>query len=231
MQYFFLTLFVFFFIPNLSAKESATLIVPDRVFHGNEMPAVNGEEGLGFVKKDEKYSLVPVKIQVRMAYDIIVDEKGEKTGKEVVTKIPEGELLFWLKNVNLKPKKKLASGFIFQNDNGALPPGISVTMPVAPKKQACVLTTKGEELATGYLKNYKVLWVCEGQVKTLASHPESEGVALKLAWWGDLNDDGYADFILNRVSYNQGRLELYLSQKTAEGISVKEVAAHETTGC
>lgn len=209
------------------------------IFHGADVSVTQDGEWFAVISKDNKFALKRTKISIRATHDSIVDEKGQKSGKEVVADA-DGQIILLLKGV-----KGLREGPVktFMRDQEFLYPGQSIYLNDAPGNR-CFLVALGvakddPENPIGALgliiENHTIRLQCGDKRQDIVNRkrvwPMPEHMAYPL-WVGDIDRDGKPDLLMELTDhYNVSEKALFLSSAAAKGKLVGQVALFRTTGC
>ena len=194
-------------------------------FHGDEIKAKSGEVWLGLFKENDKYFLRSTKIKVRPGYDAVIDEAGEKTGKDVVVK-GKNQPLFLVKNAGMLKEGEIKTIFSPQSsdDGESLQNGFVADYIFNGNNYT--LRVDGEE-------NSSKLILESENTKQVLFFVDAVGDSIwRLNWVGDLDGDGKLDVYADLpVFYNFSQRRLFLSSQAENGKLVKQVAMFHTSGC
>ena len=236
---------------SVYATEPLVRIIPftgisfeGEVFHGDEAQDINnGEEWIAIVKKNEGYTAKKTKVFVTIVKDDLLDEpKGPFTGK----KISFG--LKWVEEIVF-----LVSGLDLPI--GVQIPSVKTTKTPTPTESYNELTLEaGSSIELeGITRNIILKGMGDVQLKT-GDHETNTGYQLigmvgsyqftimeafglddttpHLIWTGDLNQDGYPDFLINiSEKYSMSQPALFLSQNKEGKVSYKKIAERIFIAC
>lgn len=214
--------------------ESDIQIVQARSYHGDEVEDVkNGETWMAIIKSNGTYTAQPVTITVKAVKDEIVGdpEKGPFTGKEIISHPDYQDAEFLIKGMTLKAGRPIASPVI---DGTSLAKG--KTIKIKGSKGTVTLVRKdGIHLKRdGYETHdaYQLIGKVGNKEFPLTLPADSTNESPYLNWAGDLNQDGYPDFLLEMSDhYNVTHPTLFLSKVSKSGVSYDKVAERYSVGC
>lgn len=218
------------------AHAAPQLMLPGENFHGEEVPARNGESWLALVVADGKAKLQNATLVVEAVNDPVMDGEDEKTGRSV--KAPGIEPLVFLRGMAALKPGDVAVAI-------AEPTPIDVTRPLELKLGDTVLRivsrcadaadenggircdvvlddgTRAQTLFT----NYGMREEGTGAITFGEAVPTVQ-------FAGDLDHDGRVDLLIDTTDhYNLSRPTLFLSGAAKPGQQVAEVAQQSITGC
>lgn len=227
-----LTILIIFFLlcSHINAGDQTEQILMVGIFHGDEVSAVDGEEWDVLYSRDGSFFLEKAQIKIELVEDVIIDNKGEKTGKKVSVDI-EGEPVLLLKNIsNITPGEVSTSInskiYFFENDS-----------------------IKAETAYDDYLIGMNIidskadLFISDGTVnqtlKEFTAYLTGDSYYMfgdeampSLIWAGDLDGDNKLDLLLDMTDhYNVSEVSLFLSSHASKGKLAKKVAVFRTAGC
>jgi len=210
-------------------------------YHGDETSAEDGQRWLALLHQPNgTYKIRSVAIRVERVNDPIVDENGQKSGKEISPRASSGEAIFFFKGISgirpgpaetlpppaqLKPNTpilfKLSSGKSYTLTLSCTPPNDSANLQQVP---AALVLKHGEISQTlgTFNASYK-----DGKFSCVGKEGE-----LGVIWAGDLNADGSLDLLINMTDhYNVSLPTLFLSPGGSGEPIVRKVAQLISTGC
>lgn len=197
-------------------------------FHGNEIENnVEDIDWLGLIKKGENYSLKKMKINVDSCYDVIVDKKGETTGKQVTTEKLEEPIILIHGLKNIQEGEILSVEF----KKSFLYPG--ERMSIKYNGDWISLSAYGTANPDEIIRDY-MLQVSSKNIEkqVLAVSDGFDDTTFKFQWAGDIDGDGILDLIMDLSDhYNKSRLTLFLSSMAEDGELFKRVAEFKNVGC
>lgn len=203
---------------------SADDIVFTESFHGEEMPYNDGEE---FLALTPECVLVPVKIDVTIEQDMLLDAGDERTGKRVT--VAGFEDIFLIRGPKLHPGKVTRAKPDF------------VELLPSTWKSKILLGAQEHELSYRCGVDECTLVLTSGDIaQDLVSFEITrEGreintldVVHVISFAGDLDHDGRLDLIANLSRHwNESRPTLWLSSAAKEGQLVAMTAELSTSGC
>ena len=224
--------------PQVSEKQHEIEMLLTGTFHADEITAKSGEMWFGLFRKNGKSVFVKTKIKVASVRDEIVDEAGEKTGKEVGVNYGSEPIFL------LKDPKNLSKGAVetlFYSDSTdetqqyseqVLHNGSKKIFEL--KGQAFALKVVNEKSSDENDLTDAKLVLVSGDTEQILYQPTEDGFKaefLSVLWIGDLDRDGKPDLFLDISRENQSGYTLFLSSHAEKGKLVKEVAAFGTVGC
>lgn len=210
------------------------LVLPGESFHGDEVPARDGERWLALVVAGGKARLQPVALQVTAVNDPLLDGPDDRTGRSVAA--PGVDARVFLRGMAaLKPGDvavavadtvALTVGEPQQLHLGATTWHLTSTCADAGAERGveCTITLDGGGASQTLFTTYGVRQE-DGRLGFGDAVPS-------LLFAGDLDRDGRVDLLLDTTDhYNLSRPTLYLSSAAKPGQSVAEVAQQQITGC
>jgi len=216
-------------------------------FHGDEVPARNGEEWLGLFQEGTKYSLRPTNVKIARVHDDIVDggTKSLMSGKSVDVQGGNKPILLVQNALILRPGRVV--GAFRGADEGLIDrlemSGIEMGDPYTRLEKGfrCQFDIGGK---TFTLKVIEAQNKNGEKILALALYADSSRQILhttnvnfnpdlgELYWVGDLDHDGKPDIFCNLFEhYNVNNSVLFLSSSAKKGLLVKKVAEFWRTGC
>lgn len=224
-------------VPVAAARPAPIQILFTGTFHGDEV-----EEGaeelpwLGLLQdEDENFVLTRTNVVSTRVVDGLLDdpEKGEKTGWEITTEDNQFPTM-------------LITGGDFQEgkvEAGEVPatlyPGDSAHFAFKGV-QYLLYATGSSRLdsvsGVNYVSDYSLFIASteQGQSRKtlLVSHASFDDAMTSILWSGDLDGDGYIDFLIDLSNhYNQRLPTLFLSKPATSDKIVVPVAGHSSVGC
>ncbi len=207
------------------------------VYHGNEVHARHGEKWLGLFKEGEGFELRSVTIAVESVRDELLDEETPnkeslKTGKQISLQNEASEPIILFKNapaLHAGPVQTSRSSFtpFFTANHSIKTQSLSLN-----SSNTLLVDTISTPRSTA---KQLMLTLIEGDRAQMLNIPplfSNQRINPGLIWVGDLDGDGYLDFIMDLSHhYNVSRLSLFLSSQATPGNFVKKVAEWITTGC
>jgi hypothetical protein len=209
------------------------------VFHGDEVPARDGERWQAIVSSPSGAALESVRLRVEVARDEVVDPAdGPFTGRRVTTPASV---------VHASGGVEDPATLFVRREAGPLPAG---PVPVAAASDTTylqelgahdlpldgavyTLTVAADSSAGGVVRQWRIsLSAPGGATQPVTVVPNRDGGHPRLLWAGDLDADGRLDLVLDESwHYNLTVASLYLSSEAAPGALLRRVARHETSGC
>lgn len=223
------------------ARAAPQLMLPGDAFHGEEVPARDGETWWALVVDAGQARLQSAVVTVKAVEDPLFDGEGETSGRSVTVPGLQPRLL-------LRGIAALQTGPVPQAldlpQPRALPPNEKLALALGERRWS--LSNRCVTLAAEANSDEKrarldcTLVLDDGsRVQELApggspyiedGEPPSTQAALLFA--GDLDHDGQIDLLLDTSDHeNLQRPTLFLSGAAAKGRQVKEVAQRSYTGC
>jgi hypothetical protein len=224
-------------VPVTAVGSQAMKVLFTGTFHRDEV-----EEGVGnlpwlalFHDDSEGFVLRKTKIIARRVVDGLLDdeEKGERTGWEIATENDEHPTM-------LISSGDLTEGKVHAGEvPSVLYPGDSAQFEFKGVRYLLYATGMSQmDSLRGitYVSDYSLYIVKTENGKTtstlVASHANFDDAMTAILWSGDLDRDGYIDFLIDMSRhYNQRLPTLFLSKPAGEGSVVVPVAEHSSVGC
>jgi hypothetical protein len=210
-------------------------LIEPGAFHGDEVTARSGEKWLGLYITDEDSMLLTYRLTVDVVQDSLVDEDGQKTGKEVSVDLPL-EPLFLIKGKGILKEGPVTTVFDDASSSSILAESSTIALNLAGTSYA--LKVAGSEDTTkcpdqSLPRNARLVLVNGESRQVLYSLQEcGSDPTWALVWAGDLDRDGKLDLYVSVTQhYNVTERKLFLSSPAGEGQLVKEVAEFVTSGC
>jgi hypothetical protein len=224
------------FLCALAGAVSAApqLALPGESFHGDEVPARNGESWLALVVADGKARLQSTKLEVTAVNDPVLDGPDDKTGRSVVA--PGLDPRVFLRGIAALKPGEVAVAIA---DTTSLDPAKPLELRMGEKTLRLVSTCvdagaeQGVEckVALGDGSTSQPMFTTYGtrlDDGTLAFGDAEP----KVLFAGDLDGDGRVDLLIDTTDhYNLSRPTLFLSSAAKQGQHVAEVAQQNITGC
>jgi hypothetical protein len=222
--------------PSNSAgiSQSDQRLIEPGVFHGEEVMARSGEKWLGLHITDENSMLLTYRLNVTAVQDTLVDNEGQKTGKEITVDLPL-EPLFLVKGKGLLKEGPVTT--VFDDASGLSNLGESSPVTLNLDGTSYVLKVGSEDTAPcpaqSLPRNARLVLINGESRQVLYSLQEcGNDPSWFLIWAGDLDRDGKLDLYVNVTQhYNVTERKLFLSSHAGKGQLVKEVAEFVTSGC
>lgn len=217
-----------------AAFAAPQLALPGEAFHGDEVPAHDGETWLALVVADAKPRLQAVKLAVAAVNDPVLDGPGDATGRSVAA--PGVDALVFLRGVAaLKPgavavvvgeQTRLDATRPLELRLGARTLRIVSQCKDAPDGAGGVTCDVALDDGAAAQTLFSTYGMRDGGTATFGDGEPS------LMFAGDLDRDGRIDLVLDtRDHYNMLRPTLFLSSAAKPGRHVAEVAKQTITGC
>lgn len=217
---------------------SPQLVMSGEAFHGDEVPARDGESWLALAVTDGKARLQPVQIRVEAVSDPLVDDPADRSARSVAA--PGVEALVFLRGIAaLKPgevaaaltgEQTVSTGRSLRLGTGAGAPQLSVQCA----KSAQSAQAEDPSICEVRLDDggrTQVLFRTPGQRSEVEGRVFDDA-AVMVTFAGDLDHDGQVDLIIDTTEhYNMNRPTLFLSGAAQAGQLVGEVAHQTLTGC
>jgi hypothetical protein len=218
-----------------------TILVGYGDFHGNEMPFKDGDEVYSLYElTDKRFELYKQKVKIEPFQDMY-DKETEKTGRRLSTnEKKDGELRLFLKGDFKIGTVQSVGDLNFRkclNIPDAMKYASSDVKTLVKKLPSCRVKFQNHEYVFKaetlerfnveadqfeFLFTVNISWADKKQTLELMHD---------FYWVGDLNRDGYLDFLTSNSGHTkQSVTQLHLSAKSAKGI-VKKVASSTNTGC
>jgi hypothetical protein len=238
------------FFSSVYATEPLVRIIPFTgvssegvVFHGDEAQDINnGEEWIAIVKKNEGYTTKKTKVFVTIVKDDLLDEpKGPFTGKKISFELKGvEEIVFLVSGLDLpigvqipsvKTTKTPAPTESYNELNLEAGSGIElegITRNIILKGMGDVQLKTGDETNMAY----QLIGMVGAYQFTIMEAFGLDDTTPHLIWAGDLNQDGYPDFLINiSPKYSMSQPALFLSQNKEGKVSYKKIAERISYGC
>jgi hypothetical protein len=199
-------------------------------FHGDEVSTMPGEEWYVLYSKEKRVFLEKASIDVEIVEDVILDEHGEKTGREVSVDI-EGHPILLLNNFsNLTPGEILSSVadriYFFEDDS--IKAQLHNTEYLVGIK---IYDSKADLFISNGVKKQLLKEFTINKVKN-SPYMFGDDAMPSLIWAGDLDRDNKLDLLLEiSEHYNVSEITLFLSSHASNGELIKKVAVFRTVGC
>lgn len=214
-------------------------ILQSGTYHDGEAPRQPGSSWLALSQTKGKWHLVKASLRSRRINDGLMDpEMGPDTRIEIMASPPDA--LAYLKHSDLK------SGLIASvpvPEHPEIGGRIVLTVPQLDNDQLdmAVLVFRGKtyklhlivtKAATSYQRGeFSLNMFVDGNRLTLIEKEEMmTDHQIALSWAGDLNSDGYLDFIVENFWSNGSYLCWFLS-KSKPQVSYFRPGCHHSTGC
>lgn len=227
---------VLFCIAAGAASASPQLALPGENFHGDEVPARDGERWLALVVTGGKAKLATATLTVESVNDPVLDGPDDKTGRSVSA--PGVAALVFLRGI-----AALKAGDVpaVVTEATALDPGAPLELRHADATLRIVTrcADSGDE-NTGIRCDVTLEdgGVAQPLLSTYGMREEGSdrlifGDAVPAVLFaGDLDNDGRIDLLIDTTDhYNLSRPTLFLSSAAKKGQHVAEVAQQSITGC
>lgn len=246
--------------PDLETIEEVNELLDDRLskykmglleigegFHGDEVPATNGDKWLGLFQDDENYVLRYTTLRIKRDYDPIVDgeDRQKKSGKSVDV-VGQNKPLFLIKNAAMLREGRISTLFR----------GIDPTKLQELEKSGVNIrdpfTKLDRDFERDFMINGKTFWLRANEAKNKAGEKiwalTLEGNGIRqivqtmnvtfapelgvLYWVGDIDRDGRPDIFCSLYEHdNVENSVLFISSAADKGKLIKKVAQFWRTGC
>lgn len=217
------------------------LALPGEGFHGDEVPARNGETWWALVVDGGSARLQSSVVAVKAVEDPILDEAGQTSGRSVAA--PGLQPLVLLRG--LPALKSGAVPLALELPEArALAPDEKIALVLGERRWSlsnrCTKVTNDPVTSDG--QSYLDCAVVLDDGKTVQELAEGDSnflregeppvVMVSLLFAGDLDNDGRVDLLIDTSDHaNVTRPTLFLSGAATKGTHVKQVAQQELTGC
>ena len=224
------------------------LLETGKGLHGDEVPAKDGEQWLGFFKENGDMSLKKTRVTITRVHDDIIDDKNikAKTGKDVGVRGETADPLFLLKNAAKLKEGSVKTFFTgltykqFLKDKSTelspddymttLTPGFIQTYEVDGEKYVLKAVRAQNQ------RHEKILaLIMEGAGKRQVIHTihaEANSYVGILYWAGDLDRDGKPDLYLELYQHDNIDNKVLLLSSEADADQLVKVGAYFwTSGC
>lgn len=205
--------------PPAQAEDGGIQILLNGTYHADEAVGIKDKESwMAIFPSGTRYVARRVHVSVKTVMDpVLDDEKGPFTAKEVVS---DPKAVFLLKGL------PLGNGGVIEGaavNTDLLEVGKSMAIKgAAGEVKISAENGPGYRLVARVGKKESVLVSSEGEVDNWPH----------LIWAGDLNKDGYPDFLMDRSDHSNISIPaLYLSKKSGGEVSYEKAAEHLSTGC
>jgi hypothetical protein len=191
-----------------AAPLSAGTILDLGDFHGEEVPARDGQEWLALTCSGDSCIVVPIRVRVEPFRDMS-DNPSDKSGRKVSVPMPAEDVVALLRDV----------------------PGVvsgSVRTVPESEMEGNAMRFDGERYDLVVNENDGAVSLRNGR----RMQPIGEGgMVWTVQWAGDLDRDGRLDFIVSFDGDNTWGLELFLSSSARPGEMVHRTALIHHFGC
>lgn len=231
-------------ISTLAASSAAAgtpqLALPGEAFHGDEVPARNGETWWALVVEGGSARLQSSVLAVKAVVDPVLDEEGQTTGRSVAA--PGLQPLVLLRGI---AALKAGPVPVATDPSQARPLAPNEKIALALGERRWTLSNRckrieGDSKAEDKRAHLDCTLVLDdgSTVQELApggqvyfEDGEEAATEAQLLFAGDLDHDGQIDLLLDTSDhYNMDRPTLFLSG-AGKGGQLKQVAQQEFTGC
>ncbi|MEI1279609.1 SH3 domain-containing protein [Leptospira venezuelensis] len=196
------------------------------LYHGGELPfdPNDQKDWIAIYNRNIFYSRELIQINVKRAYDAIIDEnENVKTGYQVSAK---GTPIVLVKGIPFKDGN-------FAVNKKSIPSSIELgkQYKFSFGKDNYVLKSSGLRVDSDKIRNYKLV-LRKNDDEMIIDTQEERFEIPTLILVGDIDGDGELDFIFDlKNHYNVSEQHLYLSSEKENDFFVVPVSVHETTGC
>jgi hypothetical protein len=223
--------------PAATPQSQITSILPTGTFHEDEVEeGVDGLPWLGLFTDDGgDFILKQTKIIATRVVDGLLDDedKGEMTGWEINTESGEYPTILIYGGGLTEGKVEAAEtpATLFPGDTSQFEfKGVNYSLYATGSNQFDSLS--GMRYVTDY--SLYIVRTDHGKSHTslLVSHANFDDAMTSILWSGDLDRDGYIDFLIDMSRhYNVSQPTLFLSKPATQGEVVVPVADHSSVGC
>jgi hypothetical protein len=218
-------------------------------YHEDEVPLNPGKGWYALFQEGSRSRLVAATLTGRRAYNVVDDsEKGPFTGVEITASPPEA--LVYLRHPSLRVGD-VPSVVVPQADTGDGPLRLKIPahlyvpewngqeqlLPFHTLEFGKHTYQLSARIHAPVLKEYSqynsfslLLSLDGGRPITITTNEIDDEQQILLPWAGDLNQDGFLDFIVKKERYNNGATCWYLSRKS-QPLSYEAIGCHGITGC
>ena len=210
---------------------AAFALQPVGTFHDGEAVARDGERWLALQVTPRGAALIDTRASVRRVHDVVADEDGARTGREVTTQVADATML--LRGAGLRAGVVAVSALPASPARlGAVPVELHLgqahyrlLLDCGPAATRCNVV-----LDDGHRR--QALFALDAGRYDDGSLMLGDDAAPALLFAGDLDRDGRLDLILDTTDhYNLGRPTLYLSAPAHGAELVRPVASLSSVGC
>ncbi|WP_257387162.1 hypothetical protein [Tahibacter caeni] len=221
-----------------TAAAAPQLVLPGEAFHGDEVPARDGETWLALAVTDGKARLQSVRLKVEAVADPLADDPGDRSARSVAA--PGVEALVFLRGIAaLKPGD--VDGFVTSAQTVSVERPLRLGTGAAAPQLAvqCAKTVGADDAPDTSICQVTLSDGARTQVihRTAGERAEADGrvfddAVVTVTFAGDLDRDGRVDLVIDTSDhYNLDRPTLFLSGAAQPGALVGPVAQQALTGC
>lgn len=209
-----------------NVKQSGYELHPIGDFHGGEATVADGSEWLA-LQCNVRCSLVPVRAEVNVIFDPIIDGDDARTGESIRARGVD-DALFLLRGRRFSPGP-VAVAQVEEVTGTAGDEEAPVLTRLTLDKSALLLRRLVE--SGSHPARVRIVSESNGRTQLLAES-DSTDLAGYILWSGDLDRDGEVDLIVDLSDhYNISLPTLLLSSERSEANPLGAVAAHLSSGC
>ncbi|MFC0679500.1 hypothetical protein ACFFGH_16810 [Lysobacter korlensis] len=226
---------------------AAFALQPPGTFHGGEPVARDGERWLALHVSADDAALIETTLEVRAVEDALLDAPGERSGREVASRLEESGIVTYLRGPGLHAGPVVqAQRSTDTTDQAGAPPTTTLTLLARhyriERRCGPARTAQADDpeqllcrFVLGDGRTEQVLFEAPAYLE-----PQGEGGApvivsdatAEVLFAGDLDRDGRLDLILDATDhYNVSRPTLLLSTQAQRGQIVGQAAQYESVGC
>lgn len=213
------------------ALGAAFALQPTGSFHDGETVARDGEHWLALQVKPAAAALVDTRVRVKRVHDVVVDDEGGRTGREVDTAVPDATLL--VRGAGLRAGA-VARAALPESPTrlGTAPIGLRLGRAHYRLALDCDASATRCDVVLDDGRHRQALFALDAGRYQDGSLMLGDDASPMLLFAGDLDRDGRLDLILDATDhYNLSAPTLLLSTQARDGELVHAVAAHESVGC
>lgn len=227
-----ISLLLLFASPYSSAVEmnAGWSILSAGTYHAGEAPRQPGGGWFGLVKKGESWSLLPTRIFSKRVRDDIVDADGQATGVEITADNPDAIAFFRHASLKRGPVETILSPPQVGYDGPRLViDGPPLKLSYKNNKYRVVAVTREAPSPISSGSYILTISVNDGKELVMGTGTITDDLRIGILWSGDLNHDGFPDFLIRHDWYNGGGLCWHLSNSAGAGY--QQIACQFGVGC